>query len=52
VYFCHEMKSAVAKQSILCMDFGREPIIKMPNIKLFSEASYILREKALEMTSH
>ena len=31
----------IAMQSILYMDFGREPLMKMPNIKLFSEASYI-----------
>jgi hypothetical protein len=29
------------------MDFSREPQMKMPNIKLFSEAGCIWREKAL-----
>ena len=47
VYFCHEMKSAVAMQSLLYMDFGRELLMKMPNIRLFSEASCIWKEKAL-----
>jgi hypothetical protein len=43
-YSCQEVESAVAKQSILYMDymdFSREPQMKMPNIKLFSEAGCI-----------
>ena len=47
VQSCHEMKSAVAMQSILYMDFGSKPLKKMSNIKLFSEASCIWREKAI-----
>ena len=47
VYSCHEVKSAVAMQSILYMDTGKKPLKKMPNIRLFSEASCIWREKAL-----
>jgi len=30
VYFCHEVKSVVAMQSILYMGFGRGPLMKMP----------------------
>jgi hypothetical protein len=41
VYSCHEGKLATAMQSILYTDFGREPLMKMSNIKLFSEAGCI-----------
>jgi hypothetical protein len=39
IYSGHEVKSLVAMQSILYVGFGREPLMKMPNIKLFSEDS-------------
>jgi len=47
VYSGHEVKSAVAMQSIIYMGSGRGPLKKMLNIKLFSKASCIWREKAL-----
>ena len=41
VCFFHEVKSAAAMQNILYMGFGTGPLMKMPNIKLFSKASCI-----------